>query len=91
MDGELLSSTLTVRNWRAGHRFWPQHTKSPKKVKELLQELHVPRAERGLWPVIFCGEEIVWVRGLPVAARFAAKTGHEAVAIVEQSLGSETE
>jgi tRNA(Ile)-lysidine synthase len=91
LDGELLSSTLTVRNWRAGHRFWPQHTKSPKKVKELLQELHVPRAERGLWPVIFCGEEIVWVRGLPVAARFAAKTGHEAVAIVEQSLGSETE
>jgi hypothetical protein len=57
-------------------------------VKELLQERHLPRAERSLWPVIVSGEEIVWMRGFSVAARFAAKAGRNAVAIVERSLGS---
>lgn len=90
LDGESLHAPLKVRNWRAGDRFWPRHTKSPKKVKELLQERHLPRAERSLWPVIVSGEEIVWVRGFPVAARFAARAGREAVAIVERTIGSET-
>ena len=89
LDGESLHAPLKVRNWRAGDRFWPRHTKSPKKVKELLQERHLPRAERSLWPVIVSGEEIVWVRGFSVAARFAASAGREAVAIVERTIGSE--
>ncbi|MFL6302606.1 MAG: tRNA lysidine(34) synthetase TilS [Candidatus Sulfotelmatobacter sp.] len=89
LDGESLHAPLKVRNWRAGDRFWPRHTKSPKKVKELLQERHLPRAERSLWPVIVSGEEIVWVRGFSVAARFAARAGREAVAIVERTIGSE--
>jgi tRNA(Ile)-lysidine synthase len=89
LDGESLHAPLKVRNWRAGDRFWPKHTKSPKKVKELLQERHVPRAERNIWPVIVSGEEIVWMRGFPVAARFAAKAGRQAVAIVEAFLASE--
>jgi tRNA(Ile)-lysidine synthase len=90
LDGESLQAGLKVRNWRAGDRFWPIHTKSPAKVKELLQERHVPRAERSLWPVVVSGDEIVWMRGFAVAARFAAKGGREAVAIVERSMGSET-
>jgi tRNA(Ile)-lysidine synthase len=89
LDGESLHAPLKVRNWRAGDRFWPMHTKSPKKVKELLQERHLPRAERSLWPVIVSGEEIVWVRGFSVAARFAARAEREAVAIVERTIGSE--
>jgi tRNA(Ile)-lysidine synthase len=89
LDGESLRAALKVRNWRAGDRFWPKHTKAPKKVKELLQERHVPQAERCLWPVIVSGDEIVWMRGFSVAARFAAKAGSEAVAIVERSMGSE--
>ena len=28
------------------------HTKSPKKMKELLQEHHVAQPERRLWPVV---------------------------------------
>jgi tRNA(Ile)-lysidine synthase len=91
LDGESLGAALKVRNWRAGDRFWPSHTKSPKKVKELLQERHVPRPERGMWPVIVSGEEIVWMRGFAVATRFAAKPGREAVAIIERSLSSESE
>jgi tRNA(Ile)-lysidine synthase len=74
-DAAVLAGPLRVRNWRAGDRFWPAHTKSPKKVKELLQERHVPQPERKLWPVIVSGnsDEIVWMRGFPVTAQFRAK------------------
>ena len=62
-DPALLRSELTVRNWRPGDRFWPAHRKSPKKIKELLQERKVTGTERKLWPVVASGEQIVWVRG----------------------------
>jgi tRNA(Ile)-lysidine synthase len=63
-----VSKELAVRNWRAGDRFWPAHTKAPKKIKELLQEQHITGPERRLWPVVVSGDEIVWVRGFPVPA-----------------------
>jgi tRNA(Ile)-lysidine synthase len=84
---ELLPERLIVRNWRPGDRFWPAHTKSPKKIKELLQEQHVARQVgqqgRRLWPVAVSGDEIVWMRGFPVPARLRAKAGQEAVLIRE--------
>ncbi|HZC25144.1 MAG TPA: tRNA lysidine(34) synthetase TilS [Candidatus Binatia bacterium] len=87
-DVESLPGPLTVRNWRAGDRFWPRHTKAPKKVKELLQERHVEPAQRKLWPVIVSGNEIVWMRGFPPPARFAARPGREAMVIVESLLAA---
>lgn len=83
LRADLLPEQLTVRNWRAGDRFWPEHTKAPKKVKELLQERHVALAQRRLWPVAVSGEEIVWMRGFPVPAQWRAKAGQEAVLIRE--------
>jgi tRNA(Ile)-lysidine synthase len=84
LDAESLPGRLRVRNWRAGDRFWPAHTKSPKKVKELLQEGHIVQSERRLWPVVVSGDEIVWMRGFPVPAKFRAKAGCDAIAIVEK-------
>jgi tRNA(Ile)-lysidine synthase len=83
LRAELLPGRLTVRNWRAGDRFWPAHTKAPKKVKELLQERRVIQPERRLWPVVVSGDEIVWMRGFPVPARLRAAAGQEAVLIRE--------
>ncbi|PYX71110.1 MAG: hypothetical protein DMG78_16545 [Acidobacteria bacterium] len=85
VDTDSLPGPLRVRNWRAGDRFWPAHTKSPKKVKELLQERHVAQPERGLWPVVLSGDEIVWVRGFDTHAKYRAKPGHDAVLIAERS------
>ena len=83
LRAELLPRPLTVRNWRAGDRFWPAHTKAPKKVKELLQERHIPQPERRLWPLVVSGDEILWMRGFPVPARLRATDGQEAVVIRE--------
>jgi tRNA(Ile)-lysidine synthase len=84
-----LCGPLTVRNWRPGDRFWPAHTKSPKKVKELLQEKHVAQPERRLWPVIVSGDEIVWMRGFPVPTNWRAKSEQEAILIREMPLAAD--
>jgi tRNA(Ile)-lysidine synthase len=84
LDAESLPGPLQVRNWRAGDRFWPAHTKSPKKIKELLQEHRLAQPERRLWPVVASGDEIVWMRGFPSPARFGSKPGCEAILLVEK-------
>ena len=83
LDAESLPGPLRVRNWRPGDRFWPAHTKSPKKIKELLQELHVAQAERKVWPLVVSGDEIVWLRGFPTPAKLRAKPGRTAILIAE--------
>lgn len=86
LDRALLQSELIVRNWRAGDRFFPAHSRSPKKVKELLQPGclgHVlAPAERKAWPVIESAGQIVWMRGFPLPEAFTYRGG-EAVLIEE--------
>lgn len=84
---DLLPERLTIRNWRAGDRYWPAHTKSPKKIKELLQERHMTQPGRRLWPIAVSDKEIVWMRGFPVPASLRAKPGQGAVIIREISWG----
>jgi tRNA(Ile)-lysidine synthase len=81
LDPSLLASELSVRNWRAGDRFWPLHGKAPRKLKELLPR--VPARERSAWPVVVSGDEIVWVRGLAVAHDRSAKRTRQVVVIEE--------
>jgi tRNA(Ile)-lysidine synthase len=73
LDSSVLAGPLRVRNWRSGDRFWPAHTKGPKKIKELLQERRVLGVEKKLWPVVTSGDEIVWLRGFAVPAQFGPR------------------
>ncbi len=79
LDGTLLASELKVRNWRPGDRFWPAHTKAPKKIKELLLESKVVGPLRKLWPVVVSERDVVWVRGFPAPARFRYRSGKAVV------------
>jgi tRNA(Ile)-lysidine synthase len=96
LDAESLPGPFTVRNWRPGDRFWPAHTKSPKKIKELLQQRQGARPERKLWPVVVGviadgqedsrlknggEEEIVWMHGFATPAKFRVKPGRDALLI----------
>jgi tRNA(Ile)-lysidine synthase len=89
LDTESLPGPLKVRNWRPGDRFWPAHTKSPKKIKELLQDRHVAQPERKSWPVVVSAERIVWVRGFPSAADLGGKPGRAAIAILDEPLSNQ--
>jgi tRNA(Ile)-lysidine synthase len=83
-DPALLQKELTVRNWRTGDRFWPVHRKSPKKVKQLLQERKLAGRERRLWPVVVSGRDIVWIRGFPAPARLRPREGGKEVLVIRE-------
>lgn len=91
LDPAALATGMVVRNWRAGDRFWPAHSKAPKKIKELLQEKHIAGAVRRLWPVVACGSKVVWVRGLPGPAELQAKNGAEGALIQEVTLATQAQ
>jgi tRNA(Ile)-lysidine synthase len=84
LDPALLQQELTVRNWRAGDRYWPAHSKSPKKIKELLQERKLTGTERRLWPVVVSGQEIVWVRGFSTPARLRPPEGAPKALVIRE-------
>ena len=86
-DASQLVGKLVVRNWRPGDRFWPAHTKSPKKIKELLQEHHISGSARKTWPVVVSGDEVVWLRGFPPPATHHPRNPEEAVIIRDLPLG----
>jgi tRNA(Ile)-lysidine synthase len=69
LDPAHLPKEIRIRNWRPGDRFWPSHTKTEKKVKELLADRRISGTERKLWPVAVAeGIGLVWVRGFAVPA-----------------------
>jgi tRNA(Ile)-lysidine synthase len=68
-----LQFPLRIRNWQPGDRFWPSGSKGPEKLKRLFLEHHIPAKARSSWPVVLSGDEIVWVKGFPVAAEFQAR------------------
>jgi len=84
LDTSALAKELRVRNWRPGDRFWPAHTKSPKKIKELLQELHIAQPERKLWPVVVSSDEIVWLRGFPTPLKLRPKADADQAVVIRE-------
>jgi tRNA(Ile)-lysidine synthetase-like protein len=75
LDPERLGEQIVIRNWRAGDRYWPAHSKQEKKVKELLADRHATGDEKKLWPVALCRGELIWVRGFAVAKTWKARAG----------------
>ena len=85
LDAARLPTVLTVRNWRAADRFWPAHTKEPRKVKELLSDRRVTGIEKKLWPVIVARNEVVWMLGFAVPADFQPRPGASRVLCIRET------
>lgn len=64
VDGTGQSQTATLRNWKPGDRVRLRYSSKPRKVKEVLERLHVTGTERTLWPVLETGGRIVWMQGV---------------------------
>jgi len=72
LDRDRLRFPMVLRNWRPGDRLRPMGHRSAQKLKRLLNERHVSRWERDGWPVLASGGDLVWTRGFPAAAEYAA-------------------
>ena len=72
LDRETLHPPLVLRNWRPGDKLRPCGHRSAHKLKRLLSKKRVSHWEREGWPVLTSAGALVWARGFPVAAEFAA-------------------
>jgi tRNA(Ile)-lysidine synthase len=72
LDRDALQSSLTLRNWHPGDKLRPCGHRGEHKLKRLLSKKRVSGWERNGWPVLTSGGCVVWTRGFPVAAEFAA-------------------
>jgi tRNA(Ile)-lysidine synthase len=75
LDRDRLRLPLVLRNWRFGDKLQPAGHQKAHKLKRLLNEKRISRWERDGWPVLTSGGVLVWARGFPVAAGFAANEG----------------
>jgi tRNA(Ile)-lysidine synthase len=75
-EGELdwgrIPGSLELRNWRPGDQYRPVGRASEERIKLLFQQARIPLWERGTWPIITCGERILWTRRFGPAAEYAA-------------------
>jgi tRNA(Ile)-lysidine synthase len=75
LDRDRLRLPLVLRNWRFGDKLQPAGHQKAHKLKRLLNEKRISRWERDGWPVLTSGGVLVWARGFPVAAGYAANEG----------------
>jgi tRNA(Ile)-lysidine synthase len=66
------SKPLRVRLRAGGERLQPDAKRPRRTLKNLFQEAGVPPWERDRLPLLVCGDDLVWVPGLGVDARYRA-------------------
>jgi len=69
VDADQAGSALTVRAWRPGDRFRPLGMRDEKKVQDAFADAKVPRALRSRVPLVFGGEQLIWLGGLRIDDR----------------------
>lgn len=74
---EKLDAELLLRTWRDGDRYQPLGmTEGQQKVSDLWINHKVPLRAKGHWPLLFSGDQLVWIPGFPPAevVRISAQT-----------------
>jgi len=79
-----IEDEIVIRVPRPGDKMRPIGMSGSVKLSDLFVNRKAPRPARERWPVITCGEEILWVPGLQRSIR--AKVGLEAVRTVQMRL-----
>ncbi|HWA38624.1 MAG TPA: tRNA lysidine(34) synthetase TilS [Burkholderiales bacterium] len=76
VDATLLKEKpFSFRLRSGGERLQPDPKRPRRTLKNLFQEAGVPPHERDRLPLLFCGDDLVWVPGLGLDARFQARDG----------------
>ncbi|NOU01863.1 MAG: tRNA lysidine(34) synthetase TilS [Gallionella sp.] len=75
--GKLQHASVTLRLRQGGETLRPHPKAATRTLKNLLQEHHIPPWQRDRLPLLYCGEELVCVVGVAIAAAYQA-AGDEA-------------
>ena len=81
-----LSERLIVRAWRDGDRMHGAGDAAPRRVKRFLRDAGLVGPERQGWPVVVCGDEVVWIPGVRRSDAATVRPGRpEAVYVCERT------
>lgn len=69
---KLQHAPVTLRLRRGGEVLRPQPRATTRSLRNLLQEQHIPPWRRERLPLLYCGDELVCVPGVAIAAEFQA-------------------
>ncbi len=72
---KLTENPVSLRLRVGGERFSPDCKRPRRKLKSLLQEASVPPWERARLPLLFSGDNLVWVPGIGVDCAFQITQG----------------
>ena len=86
MEACQICSPLEIRGWRPGDHYRPQGHSRDHKIQEMFQKARVPSWRRASWPILTCGEKILWARQFGVAEMSAAGGSDKVLQIREMPL-----
>lgn len=66
------SQPVTLRSRHGGERFRPSCGRSSRSLKNLLQEAGIPPWQRAALPLLFVGDNLVWVPGIGIDCDYQA-------------------
>ncbi|MEQ1673645.1 MAG: tRNA lysidine(34) synthetase TilS [Candidatus Nitrotoga sp.] len=73
---------VTVRLRRGAERIRPHAQRPTRILKNLLQEHAIPPWQRDRLPLLFCGEDLVWVAGVATAENYWSQPGETGMQLV---------
>lgn len=88
---ELEGDRLAWRNWRPGDRYRNAGSAADENLKTKFERARVPLWERRAWPVLTCGERILWARQFGPALDLAASPESSPVLLVRDLRGKDDE
>ncbi len=79
---KLKRAPVTLRLRQGGETLRPETKTAKRTLKNLLQEHHVPPWQRDRLPLLYCGEELVCVPGVAIAAEYQAAAEQAGISVV---------
>jgi tRNA(Ile)-lysidine synthase len=79
---KLQRAPVTLRLRHGGETLRPYPNAATRTLKNLLQEHHVPPWQRDRLPLLYCGDELVCVLGVAIAAEYQAVADEAGIAVV---------
>ena len=89
LDLERIDQPLVVRPRKDGDRFQPFGMEGhSQKLSDFMINQKIPRRARNRWPLVCCGDTIIWVPGYRSAHSFElTQTTKEAVTLTLRRIG----
>lgn len=83
---KLAGRKLVVRTPRPGDRMHPYGMTGSKKLKSIFADLKIPQRQRATWPLVTCGDEIVWVPGYRIARGWELSSPQDAALHLQKEI-----